>query len=241
MDNRRGFTGLLDELLRIETTEVLTPIPTSDPAPDSCEPEPNHSEVIVDSKRGAKYIEIMVNGEKQVKCAYDGCSKVFKKLHAIYSHSRQHTGETPYKCPRPECGLRFTWRSSLGNHMRYHREEESALLSPVNSPPTSPANRYRSGSKSDMPRRGTSGRGAAVGIHAILKKWDRAFSAPRPSSDLPPTSQVLGYPARADTSRPGRQVKMLDICVDNEEVLFDAEVEDILLSPLRVSSGGASL
>lgn len=56
--------------------------------------------------------------KKRFQCSE--CEKGFQKKYNLKIHMRSHTGETPYVCKSPGCGLRFTWRSSLLNHQRYH-------------------------------------------------------------------------------------------------------------------------
>lgn len=66
------------------------------------------------------------SGKRTFECPW--CHRVFKKKDHMKSHTRQHTGETPYVCPNDNCDLQFKWRSSLKNHLRYH---EPIITSPV--------------------------------------------------------------------------------------------------------------
>lgn len=69
---------------------------------------------------------IMKSRKRTFECSW--CHQLFKKKDHMKSHTRRHTGETPYVCPGDNCNLRFMWRSSLKNHLRYH---DRALSSPV--------------------------------------------------------------------------------------------------------------
>lgn len=55
----------------------------------------------------------------------DLCSKTFKSKSSPKEHERRHTGEMPYSCSHSGCSFKGRWRSSLQNHRRYHKNEES--------------------------------------------------------------------------------------------------------------------
>uniref|UniRef100_A0A7S3EJL1 C2H2-type domain-containing protein n=1 Tax=Rhodosorus marinus TaxID=101924 RepID=A0A7S3EJL1_9RHOD len=55
---------------------------------------------------------------KTYECSH--CHKQFKKRYNLKIHQRSHTGETPFECSFEGCSLKFKWRSSLINHLRYH-------------------------------------------------------------------------------------------------------------------------
>uniref|UniRef100_A0A7S0BT70 C2H2-type domain-containing protein n=1 Tax=Rhodosorus marinus TaxID=101924 RepID=A0A7S0BT70_9RHOD len=67
---------------------------------------------------------------KTYECSH--CHKQFKKRYNLKIHQRSHTGETPFECSFEGCSLKFKWRSSLINHLRYHNPNpaETSLNEP---------------------------------------------------------------------------------------------------------------
>mmetsp|Transcript_5605 Transcript_5605/g.16694 ORF Transcript_5605/g.16694 Transcript_5605/m.16694 type:complete len:230 (-) Transcript_5605:59-748(-) len=67
-----------------------------------------------------------------LQCSH--CKKTFKKRYNLKIHQRSHTGETPLQCSYEGCTLKFKWRSSLINHLRYHApngKDRNATFSPT--------------------------------------------------------------------------------------------------------------
>ena len=60
-------------------------------------------------------------GEKPYKCTT--CDKTFTAPSKLTSHTRVHTGERPYVCDWPECGMAFSQKCSLSTHKRKHTGE----------------------------------------------------------------------------------------------------------------------
>lgn len=49
-----------------------------------------------------------------------GCGKAFATGYGLKSHTRVHTGETPYKCPDDTCHKAFKTSGDLQKHVRTH-------------------------------------------------------------------------------------------------------------------------
>lgn len=48
------------------------------------------------------------------------CGQMLKSRSNYKNHMRQHTGERPFKCDRPECGRTFVQRANYLKHLRWH-------------------------------------------------------------------------------------------------------------------------
>jgi len=61
------------------------------------------------------------------------CTKQFKRKEYLVEHMKIHSGEVPYKCPRPECGKEIRMRSNYLKHLQVHkrREEKGTESGPV--------------------------------------------------------------------------------------------------------------
>ncbi|EFQ97177.1 hypothetical protein MGYG_00220 [Nannizzia gypsea CBS 118893] len=46
------------------------------------------------------------------------CNKAFSRPSSLRIHSHSHTGEKPFRCPRPGCGKAFSVRSNMKRHER---------------------------------------------------------------------------------------------------------------------------
>lgn len=55
---------------------------------------------------------------KKFQCHY--CSKLLSSKQNLKEHEFTHTGELPYICKNPGCGLRFRQGSVLSAHRRIH-------------------------------------------------------------------------------------------------------------------------
>lgn len=57
-------------------------------------------------------------GMKKFQCSY--CSKALSSKQNLKEHEFTHTGELPYICKNPGCGMRFRQGSVLSAHKRIH-------------------------------------------------------------------------------------------------------------------------
>ncbi|OMJ90279.1 hypothetical protein SteCoe_7392 [Stentor coeruleus] len=57
-------------------------------------------------------------GTKRFKCRH--CSKALSSKQNLKEHEFTHTGELPYICKNPGCGMRFRQGSVLSAHKRIH-------------------------------------------------------------------------------------------------------------------------
>ena len=55
---------------------------------------------------------------KKFTCSF--CSKVLSSKQNLKEHEFTHTGELPYVCKYPGCGMRFRQGSVLSSHKRIH-------------------------------------------------------------------------------------------------------------------------
>lgn len=59
-----------------------------------------------------------IASSNKFKCSY--CSKLLSSKQNLKEHEFTHTGELPYVCKSPGCGLRFRQGSVLSAHKRIH-------------------------------------------------------------------------------------------------------------------------
>lgn len=65
---------------------------------------------------------------KVFACKHSGCSKLFSKRYNLKAHARLHTGNTPFCCPRIDCGREFKWRSSVSSHAAWHLRKDAGEI-----------------------------------------------------------------------------------------------------------------
>ena len=58
----------------------------------------------------------MHNGVKKYSC--DFCHKKFNKRNTLNNHKKLHTGEKPFICPSPGCGMLFVQRTACKTHAK---------------------------------------------------------------------------------------------------------------------------
>ena len=70
--------------------------------------------------------------ENEFKCPT--CFKILSTKQSLKEHLYTHTGEKPYRCPEPGCGLYFRQSSQLSNHKKVHLEIKKNMpeLSKIN-------------------------------------------------------------------------------------------------------------
>ncbi|KAI8836132.1 hypothetical protein BC829DRAFT_447986 [Chytridium lagenaria] len=59
-------------------------------------------------------------GDKEYKCEWVDCGKVFTTSGHLARHLRIHSGAKPYKCLVPECESRFSRQDNMMQHYRTH-------------------------------------------------------------------------------------------------------------------------
>ncbi|XP_014280813.1 zinc finger protein 143 [Halyomorpha halys] len=62
-------------------------------------------------------------GDRPYKCPIDGCPKAFATDYSRKAHLRTHTGEKPYACPSTFCSKSFKTSGDLQKHIRIHTGE----------------------------------------------------------------------------------------------------------------------
>lgn len=65
-------------------------------------------------------------------CQYDDGEKSFSMSSLLRDHRRPHTGELPYACNYPQCGLKFPCLDNLLSHRREHMEDQPYRCSHCN-------------------------------------------------------------------------------------------------------------
>ena len=63
-------------------------------------------------------LNLPTRASKKFECSY--CSKSLSSRQNLREHEFTHTGELPYVCKSPGCGLRFRQGSVLSAHRRIH-------------------------------------------------------------------------------------------------------------------------
>ncbi|OMJ94429.1 hypothetical protein SteCoe_2484 [Stentor coeruleus] len=69
-----------------------------------------------------KHKNVCKTNSIKFKCSY--CSKMLSSKQNLKEHEFTHTGELPYICKSPGCGLRFRQGSVLSAHKRIHNTIE---------------------------------------------------------------------------------------------------------------------
>ncbi|KAM4754009.1 LOW QUALITY PROTEIN: Krueppel-like factor 9 [Cyanocitta cristata] len=90
----------------------VTTEPGSSPACDSA-PE----------QRNTMPLKEKLVSEKQHKCPYSGCNKLYRKSSHLKAHYRVHTGKPPFPCTWPSCLKKFCRSDELTQHYRTHTGE----------------------------------------------------------------------------------------------------------------------
>ena len=73
-----------------------------------------------------KWIIVDKSQKKPYRCGYPGCDKGYSRKDHLKGHFLEHTGESEFKCPYPECAgyEYFRYGSSLKRHMFMHTSEQ---------------------------------------------------------------------------------------------------------------------
>ena len=72
-----------------------------------------------------KHLKVCKRNASKFKCKY--CSKLLSSKQNLKEHEFTHTGELPYICKNPGCGLRFRQGSVLSAHKRIHTTIEKYI------------------------------------------------------------------------------------------------------------------
>ena len=60
-----------------------------------------------------------------VKCDFEGCNRVFEKIHNLENHKKEHNTVKPYKCRKVNCGKSFGSHSGRNNHEKSHEKSDN--------------------------------------------------------------------------------------------------------------------
>ncbi|OXA48639.1 Zinc finger protein 93 [Folsomia candida] len=103
---KKSFTrvGLIDHI-RIHTDEAVFNCRTC-------------SDTFLHYSSRAQKTDLLPPCYRAKECPF--CHRLCKDTHALAVHTRIHTGEKPYTCPREDCGKQFSTSSSLKSHAKYH-------------------------------------------------------------------------------------------------------------------------
>lgn len=79
----------------------------------------NQAEVDDSENEDSKHPEYAARPRaKKFTCSF--CNKVLSSKQNLKEHEFTHTGELPYVCKYPGCGMRFRQGSVLSSHKRIH-------------------------------------------------------------------------------------------------------------------------
>ena len=67
----------------------------------------------------------MHSGVKKYSCEF--CSRTFTKRNTLNNHRRLHTGEKPFICPSPGCGMTFVQRTACKTHAKKRHNIEITI------------------------------------------------------------------------------------------------------------------
>ena len=67
----------------------------------------------------------MHSGVKKYTCEF--CSRTFTKRNTLNNHRRLHTGEKPFICPSPGCGMTFVQRTACKTHAKKRHNIEITI------------------------------------------------------------------------------------------------------------------
>lgn len=129
--------------------------------------------------------------EKLFTCTI--CGRQFNKKANLKVHSRKHTGEKPYVCPKPGCGRAFMWKSSVTFH---EQNCQAGKKEPASSAPTPPSSKgVQKRPKASRASRSTaahvSGQTAQAGFGAKPSKTKSSAQPKAPSKTHPPSRAIV--------------------------------------------------
>ena len=67
----------------------------------------------------------MHSGVKKYTCEF--CQRTFTKRNTLNNHRRLHTGEKPFICPAPGCGMTFVQRTACKTHAKKRHNIEITI------------------------------------------------------------------------------------------------------------------